>query len=192
MTAGPPDTNLSVIVAVYDCPPINANCVYWMEQMKIYHCILLLLFTCSAVNADDLHLIVSGKSVHLNSDTSFNEKNWGLGFEYDFEERNKWIPFITGLAFKDSLKNTSKYLGGGTKRRFLLGDDPEGMHIDAGVFAFVMTRQDYKNNDPFVGALPFISVGNSRFSVNATYVPKIDPKMIAFVYFQATIKVAEF
>jgi hypothetical protein len=160
--------------------------------MKIYLCTLFLLFTCTAVNADSLHLILSGKSIHLDTANSFNEKNWGLGFEYNFEERNKWIPLITGLTFKDSLKRTSNYLGGGTKRRFLLGDDPDGMHIDAGVFAFVMTRQDYKNNDPFIGALPFISVGNSRFSVNVTYVPKIVPKMIAFVYFQATIKVAEF
>lgn len=160
--------------------------------MKIYLCILFLSFTCTAVNAGNLHLIVSGKSIHLNSETSFNEKNWGLGFEYDFEERNKWIPLITGVIFKDSLENTSKYLGGGTKRRFLLGDDPDDMHMDAGVFAFVMTRQDYKNNDPFIGALPFVSVGNSRFSVNLTYVPKIVPKMIAFIYFQVTIKVAEF
>jgi len=78
------------------------------------------------------------------------------------------------------------------KRRFLLGDDPEGLHVDAGVIGFVMTRQDYKNNDPFLGALPFISVGNSRFAVNITYVPEIVPKMVAFVYFQATFRIAEF
>ena len=55
-----------------------------------------------------------------------------------------------------------------------------------------MTRQDYKNNNPFLGALPFISVGNSRFAVNIIYVPEIVPKMVAFVYFQATFKLAEF
>ena len=55
---------------------------------------------------------------------------------------NNWIPLITGASFKDSLENTSNYLGGGTKRRFLLGADPDGMHIDAGVIAFVITRQD--------------------------------------------------
>ncbi len=75
---------------------------------------------------------------------------------------------------------------------FLLGDDPEGLHVDAGVIGFVMTRQDYKNNDPFLGALPFISVGNSRVAVNIIYVPEIVPKMVAFVYFQATFKLAEF
>ncbi len=160
--------------------------------MKYFFCILFLLLASTTVAANDLQLIVSGTAVHLNSDTKFNEKNWGLGFEYDFEERNNWIPLVTGLVFKDSLKNTSKYIGGGTKRRFRLTDDPDGMHIDTGVFAFLMTRKDYRDNEPFVGALPFISVGNSRFAVNMTYVPKIVPKMIAFVYIQATFKIAEF
>ena len=66
------------------------------------------------------------------------------------------------------------------------------MHVDAGVIAFVMTRQDYKNNDPFPGVLPFLSIGNNRFAVNITYVPEIVPKMVAFLYFQVTIKLAEF
>ena len=162
------------------------------SRVKISYCLLFLWFCCAAVNADELHLIVSGKSIHFGTDTSFNEQNWGLGFEYDFKERNNWIPLITGASFKDSLENTSNYIGGGSKRRFLLGDDPEGLHVDAGVIGFVMTRQDYKNNDPFLGALPFISVGNSRFAVNIIYVPEIVPKMVAFVYFQATFKLAEF
>ena len=160
--------------------------------MKISYCILFLLFTCTAVNADELHLVVSGKSIHLGTDTSFNEANWGLGFEYDFEENNNWINLITGVSFKDSLNNTSNYLGAGTKRRFLLGDDPEGMHIDAGVLAFAMTRRDYRNNDPFLGVLPFVSVGNRRVAVNITYVPDIVPKSVAFIYFQATFRIAGF
>jgi hypothetical protein len=102
------------------------------------------------------------------------------------------LTMITGLSFKDSRNEKSNHPGASTKRRFLPGDDQDGMHIDAGISGFLMTRQDYKYNDPFLGALPFISVGNSRFSINATYVPKIVPKMVAFVYFQATIKMAEF
>ena len=160
--------------------------------MKIWLFLPVLLFTCSAANADELHLIVSGKAIHIDPPATYNEKNWGLGFEYDFEKRNNWIPLVTGLSFQDSFKETSKYLGGGAKRRFSLSDDPDGLHLDAGVFGFVMTRQDYKNNEPFIGALPFISIGNSRFSVNVTYVPNIAPKMVAFVYFQAIIKIAEF
>jgi len=66
------------------------------------------------------------------------------------------------------------------------------MHLDAGIIGFVMTRRDYKINDPFLGAVPFISLGNSLIALNITYVPKIVPKMVAFVYFQATFKLAEF
>ena len=86
--------------------------------MKISHWLVLFLFTSSAIKADELQLVVSGRSIHFGSDTSFNETNRGFGFEYDFEQRNNWIPLITGASFKDSLENTSNYLGGGTKRRF--------------------------------------------------------------------------
>ena len=52
-----------------------------------------------------------------------------LGLNMTLNIRNNWIPLITGASFKDSLENTSNYLGGGTKRRFLLGDDPEGSNL---------------------------------------------------------------
>ncbi len=69
------------------------------SRVKISYCLLFLWFSCAAVNADELHLIVSGKSIHFGTDTSFNEQNWGLGFEYDFEQENNWIPLITGASF---------------------------------------------------------------------------------------------
>lgn len=141
--------------------------------------------------ADDLHLVINGKSIHL-AGQGYNENNWGLGFEYDFEPEGKWIPLITGSSFKDSNKQVSNYLGGGTKRRFLFGSDPDGMHVDVGVVGFLMTRKDFKNGNPFFGALPFISVGNTRVAVNATYIPKVTPKSVPLLYFQLMIKMAEF
>jgi len=154
--------------------------------------IISILFTVlTTTSADELHLIVSGKAIHYG-DGNYNEDNKGFGFEYNFEERNNWIPLITGVSFLDSTNQTSNYLGGGTKRRFHLTNDPKGFHFDAGILAFVMTRQDYKNNEPFVAALPFASVGFEWIAINITYVPKIQPKMVAFMYFQATIKVIEF
>ncbi len=153
--------------------------------------IFILLITVSTVIADELHLIVSGKAIHF-SDKNFNENNTGLGFEYDFKERNNWIPLITGASFKDSNSQTSNYFGGGTKRRFRFSQDPKGFHIDAGIMAFIMTRYDYKNNDPFIAALPFASFGFEWFAINVTYVPKMKPKMVSFVYFQATVKLLEF
>jgi len=140
--------------------------------------------------ADSLNLIINGKALH-ESKRNYNEDNWGLGFEYNFKEEKKWINFANGGFFKDSNSNTSKYLGGGSKRRFLLTDDKDGWHIDAGLTAFVMTRKDFKNNQPFFGALPYLSVGTGKFAVNVTYVPAVSPKSVALIFLQASFTLSE-
>lgn len=152
--------------------------------------LLISFFFSQQIIADSLHLIVNGKALHENK-RNFNEDNWGLGFEYDFAEDKKWINFVNGGFFKDSLSNTSKYLGGGSKRRYLLGDDKDGWHIDLGLTAFMMTRKDYKNDKPFFGALPFVSIGTSKFAINATYIPAVSPKFEALVFFQASFQLFE-
>lgn len=160
--------------------------------MKFRRLVVFLILTSTTVSADELRLVVSGKAFHFNTDVSWNEKNWGLGFEYDFEREGDWIPLITGLSFKDSNNMTSRYFGGGAKRRFDLSNDPDGMYLDAGLVSLVMTRYDHNDNKPFIGVLPFVSIGNNRFSANLTYVPEMSPKMVSFLYIQGTIKLAEF
>ncbi len=154
-------------------------------------CLILILGTLNMANADELHLVVNGKAIHL-SKGNYNESNWGLGFEYDFTPRKNWITFVTGSFFKDSNNQTSRYLGGGMKRRYRLENNSEGWHVDAGVVGFLMTRKDFKNNDPFPGILPFISVGKSWYAMNVTYIPKVSPKYKALVYFQFMFRLAEF
>lgn len=153
--------------------------------------LLLLLGTSGATWADEFHLILNGKAIHMG-DGNYNEKNWGLGFEYDFTPRKNWITFFSGSSFKDSNSQISRYLGGGMKRRYQLESDPEGWHLDAGLIGFLMTRKDYKNNDPFVGALPFLSIGKSWYSMNITYIPAVSPKHVALFYFQVALRLAEF
>jgi hypothetical protein len=157
-------------------------------MFKLIFIILSLSFT-QQVIADSLHLVINGKAIHENK-RNYNEENWGLGFEYSFEEDKKWINFINGGFFLDSVNNISKHLGGGSKRRFLLTDDKEGWHIDAGLNAFLMTRKDYKSNRPFFGILPFVSIGTDKYAINATYIPAVEPKFQSLWFFQATIKVA--
>ena len=149
---------------------------------------VIFIFTFSQqVVADSLNLVVNGKAFHQEK-KNYNENNWGLGFEYNFEEDKKWIGFINGGFFKDSNSNRSNYLGAGMKRRFLLTDE---WHIDGGLTAFVMTRKGFRNNDPFLGALPFVSVGTKKFAINATYIPSISPKFVAVVFVQASFKLFE-
>jgi hypothetical protein len=159
--------------------------------MRLVVCFLLLLLPGTGL-ASELHLILNGWSYHFERDRGYNENNYGIGFEYDFNQRGNWIPLITGSTFKDSNEQTSNYLGGGAKYRFLLGKDKKGLHIDAGAVGFVMTRKDRNDNEPFLGALPFVSVGNHFFAVNATYIPQVTPKTSALVYFQLMFKLAEF
>ncbi|MDH5573307.1 MAG: hypothetical protein OEY89_16210, partial [Gammaproteobacteria bacterium] len=111
------------------------------------------------VYGDELHLVLNGKAYHFDRTKNYNEDNWGIGFEYDLGKSDGWIPLVTGSTFKDSNDQTSNYLGGGIKHRFGLDSASSGIHLDIGVIGFLMTRKDYNANDPFFGALPFVSVG---------------------------------
>ena len=66
--------------------------------------LLLLLASVTTVNADELHFVLNGKAIHLDSG-NYNESNWGVGFEYDFKPRGNWIPFAAGSSFKDSARS---------------------------------------------------------------------------------------
>ena len=158
-------------------------------MLKLFTIILCFSFS-QQIFSESLNLVINGKAFHEKK-KNYNEESWGLGFEYNFKENKKWIKFVNGGFFKDSNFNRSNYLGGGIKRRFLLTDDKESWHFDAGVTAFVMTRKGFNNNDPFIGALPYFSVGTRNFAINATYIPSISPKFVAVVFLQASFKLSE-
>lgn len=149
---------------------------------------ILSLNSIQSVQAGTLNIIINGKAIHLSdapAGTSFNENNYGAGFQYDYEEINgKWIPFIAASGFTDSFKNPSYNAGGGVMRRFKFSNN---WHVDAGVYAFAMTRKDVKNNSPFLGALPVLNVGTDMVSVNMTYIPKVRPKFAEILFFQLKI-----
>jgi hypothetical protein len=148
-----------------------------------------------AANAGELSVLVNGKAIHLDSQPGFlyNENNWGLGFQYDMAPvEEKWVPFVTVSGFKDSNNNTSFYAGGGFLHRseFAWGKTP--MHFDAGGIVFLMKRKGYKDGDPFLGVLPAFSLGTSRVSMNMTFIPKVDPKMVPLLFFQLKITLGNF
>jgi hypothetical protein len=137
--------------------------------------------------AGETNLLLNGKAIHLNTPAgkNLNEKNWGLGIQYDGDMvSKKWYPFATASGFKDSNENLSYYAGGGALRRF----QGEKLHFDIGAIGFLMTRKDFKHDKPFLGVLPAFSVGGERFSVNMTYIPKVEPKSVALVFFQLKIR----
>ena len=144
------------------------------------------LFSGNAM-AGETSLLLNGKAIHINTPAgkNLNEKNWGLGMQYDGDMVNKkWYPFATVSGFKDSNENLSYYAGGGALRRF----QGEKLHFDIGAIGFLMTRKGFKNDKPFLGVLPALTVGGERFSVNMTYIPKVEPKSVALVFFQLKIR----
>ena len=135
-------------------------------------------------------LLLNGKALHLEkpAGTNYNEENWGAGVQYDFDmTESKWVPFVSFSGFKDSNSNPSYYVGGGTLRRFAWSEDKGALHLDAGVVAFLMTREGFKNGQPFPGVLPVVSIGTDRFALNITYIPKVDPKLVPIFFFQLKI-----
>lgn len=147
--------------------------------------------TTTPAAADELSLLINGKAIHLGDSPSqnLNEKNWGLGLQYDWERANdKWRPFATVSEFRDSNNNTSYYAGGGALYRFQF----DSAHVDVGGIGFLMTRKNYKNGDPFIGILPALSIGTKNVALNITYVPKVEPKAVPLWFFQLKITLSEF
>ncbi|MDH3389104.1 MAG: hypothetical protein OEN02_14495 [Gammaproteobacteria bacterium] len=53
----------------------------------------LTLLACLPANANEPQMIISGKTIHVGSN-NLNEKNYGLGLQYDFATHQRWIPLI--------------------------------------------------------------------------------------------------
>ena len=155
--------------------------------------IIVLAFTILAAtpaHADQRSLLINGKAVHLDErDDDVNEDgNWGAGVQYDFDmTAGKWVPFINASGFKDSNGNPSYYAGGGTARRFFFAKDQSSLHLDVGAVAFLMTRKDYNNGNPFPAVLPMVSFGTNRIALNVTYAPEVGPIDVAVLFFQLKI-----
>ena len=117
----------------------------------------------------DWDVVVNGRAVHMNAAADWNEENWGLGIEREFDTQSRWIKVAVANGFKDSLGEPSYMAGGGVKRRFRVVSDD--FYVDLGVVGFLMTREDVNDNQPFPGLLPAMTVGSKRVALNFTYLP---------------------
>ena len=122
-------------------------------------------------NAGQWDIVLNGKALHVDADKNWNESNWGLGFEHEFNPEDRWVRMALGNGFLDSMDQMSYMGGGGIKRRFRLPVGQRRVHVDLGAIGFIMTRRDVDNNRPFPGILPAISVGTRQFALNLTYLP---------------------
>jgi len=159
--------------------------IIWLSSVFV-----LAAFLSRPAMAEEWSLILNGKAIHLQNPagSNYNESNWGFGAQYDFAAlRGSWVPFAMASWFIDSNENPSYYAGGGMAKRFDFGPQKLGLHADVGVVGFVMQREDFRGDLPFVGVLPVMTIGAGRVAVNMTYIPKTDPKGVEILFFQLKI-----
>ena len=169
-----------------------------MKKLKLQLFALVLLLTAlpaSSALAGDLSLVLNGRSYHVNSSYDWNENNTGVGLEYQFATQSKWKKSVMANGFLDSTETMSYMVGAGLQRRLLESERMGGFYFDAGLSAFVMTRDDVDDSKPFPGILPIVSFGNRYAGFNLTYLPKqaveemvnaemVDPTISGIVFVQ--------
>ena len=133
---------------------------------------LALLLLSSPALAGGISAVLNGKSYHFDSSYDWNEDNAGLGIEYQFTQKSPWRKLVMANGFRDSTDNMSYMAGAGLHRRIFETERLDGFYVYAGLNAFLMTRDDVNNGDPFPGILPSISIGNQKVGFNLTYMPK--------------------
>lgn len=157
----------------------------------------------SSAAAGEFSAIVNGKSHHFNSSYDWNEDNYGMGLEYEFSSRSAWKKLVMANGFRDSTDNMSYMMGAGLYRRLFGTERLAGFYVDAGLNAFLMTRDDVNDGNPFPGILPSISVGNEIGGLNISYMPKwaieqstnstfVDPTLSGILFLQVKFSVDQF
>jgi hypothetical protein len=144
---------------------------------------LLLLLPLSSSVAGELSTVINGKSFHLGASEDWNEKNYGLGFEYLLDSTTRWKSMLMVNGFRDSDKNMSYMAGGGVYRNLYETDRLDGLYLDAGLNLFLMTREDVNNGRPFPGVLPSVTIGNRSMGFNLTYLPESAVKQMTSSHF---------
>lgn len=161
---------------------------------------MLVTLPLSSTHAGGFSAVLNGKSLHFDSTYEWNEDNYGFGLEYEFNSNpdSAWKKVIMANGFRDSTDNVSYMTGAGLHRRLYETDHLAGFHVYAGLNAFLMTRDDVNDGNPFPGILPSITVGNDWVGINLSYMPKkaietstsakmVDPTLSGILFLQFTV-----
>jgi hypothetical protein len=143
-----------------------------LRATKITFLLLALMVSASTALAGEFSAVLNGRSIHMGASQDWNENNLGLGVEYEFASESRWRTRLMANGFQDSNEKMSYMAGGGLHRNLFATDRLRGFYIDAGLNAFLMTRDDVDDGSPFPGILPVVTVGNRYVGMNLTYLPK--------------------
>ncbi len=161
---------------------------------------MLVLALAQPAAAGTLNAIINGKSYHVDASRDWNESNYGLGLEYQFDSTSRWRASAMANGFRDSNDHMSYMAGGSLHRRLFDSPRAGGLYLDVGLTAFVMTRDDVNGNRPFPGLLPSLSLGNRHVGINLAYLPEAgvrqftgtsfaDPTIKGVVYLQLKVNI---
>lgn len=139
---------------------------------KLALLVILFALQISPAMAGKSSAVLSGKSYHFNSTYDWNENNFGLGLEHEFESDSAWRITVMANGFRDSTDSMTYMAGAGLHRRLFETDRMSGFYIYAGLNVFIMTRDDVEGSKPFPGILPSVSIGNEKIGFNLTYLPR--------------------
>lgn len=134
--------------------------------------LVLVLMSAEPAHSGEMSAVINGKSFHLNATEDWNENNLGFGVEYQFATESRWKTIIMANGFRDSSDKPTFMAGAGLHRNLFTSERLQGFYVDAGINAFVMTRDDVNDNRPFPGALPSLTVGTRHMGFNLSYLPR--------------------
>lgn len=147
---------------------------------------------CSTATAEEkIYVVINGISKHHHvNNASFpngpNEKNWGLGVEYEFPKETYSLRWVANTGFyKDSLGGTAFYIGGAGLIPVYNKDD---FRILTGVGGNLFYSARYNQSNPFVALFPVVNIGTQQYSVNLVVIPRVAQFIDAGVVF-AQLKV---
>lgn len=124
-------------------------------------------------NRDSLRkisILLYGLSYHpdkqgVRRDKLDNERNWGLGINYEFFEDTRGVGFIEAGAYRDSGNNLAKYAGPGYQFKF-------GKHWRLGAMLVGVQSRTYLQGRFFVAPIPVLTYDLGPVKLNAIYIPR--------------------
>jgi enoyl-CoA hydratase/carnithine racemase len=147
----------------------------------------------SETSTGNYYLVVSGFSKHFNADPKYdqnplNEKNWGLGLEYQFakpsEQTMQWLLNIG--EYRDSLNTNAFYAGGAG---FYEVYRNTSFYWQIGLQAAYFQSPSYNSGNGFLAVLPAMSLGTDKIAANVVIAPRFAQWMDAgVVYLQLKLK----
>lgn len=121
------------------------------------------------ITAGEIGINVYGLSYHPNqkdsSGKTLNELNPGLGMNYIFYEKPRNIFQFDAGIFKNSGRETAKYIGAAYRYKF-------GRGFSGGAEFVYFHSATYNNGDPTFGVFPMASYRRNPFTFTLLYLPR--------------------